>query len=161
MKIITTLISIIGFQYMVSAQTAHVSRQPLKAGVSQTKIGYILSSEGSEVVKGKFTPSDQTKNIVITRLPAVTLALTSVNIDLNMLGSFTFQGAPSLMIPNNCEVFIEDKLTGKMFNLKTPEAYTFNVVQHIENRFIMHILDKTSPGTLVSGGIIRGNKTQS
>lgn len=160
MKIIITCISIIALQFTAMSQSdVRKIRQPLKA-TNQAKIGYVVSTEEPDFSAIRGT-TNQNKEIVITRLPSLKVALTSMNIELNMLGAFTFKRAESLAIPYNCEVFIEDKLTKKLFNLKSSEPYTFNVDEYVADRFVMHVLYRTNPGTLVSSGVIRGYKAQS
>jgi|GEM_PF-1645732 len=160
MKIIFTFLSILGFQFSASSQI-YVSGQVLNVGKEQTKIGYVVSRSEEKSSRARFTPSNQDKEIVITSLPTLSAyALTSVEITLETLGSFTFKKDPSLMIPFKCEVFIEDKVSGKIFNLKTSGAYTFEVEQHAENRFVMHILDKTSTELFVTSSIKKGSETK-
>jgi len=160
MKIIITLITIAGLQFMASSQTSsRAIRQPLKAGASHMKIGYVTSAE--EPAKAKVMSMATNKEIIITRLPSLKVALTSVGISLEALGAISFKKSESLDIPHNCEVFIEDKLTHKLFNLKSSELCVFNVEEYVADRFVMHVLYKTSPGTLVTSGVIRGYKEQS
>lgn len=161
MKIITTIISIIGMHYMASAQVApRVSHQPLPSAAAKTAVCFVISP--SETKPSHVTPgtSDQYNVITITRLPSSEQVLTSVNIELGMMGFFTFKKDKSLNIPADREVFIEDKLSGKMFNIKACETYAFNVIQHIPNRFVMHVLVKSNPETLVSSGAVKGDNTK-
>ena len=151
MKIITTLIYIIGFQYISFSQTNAEIRAQRIGQISTGKgIRFFISSKNQDISKVKLVPSAECRNIVITGIPASDAALISVNIELETKGSFVFKKDPALQIPENREVFIEDKLTGRVFNLKASEAYKFNVEKHVASRFVMHVLDKTNAEALLS-----------
>jgi len=134
MKIITTLIGIMGFQYMALCQAPAASTQmekPLTCSISY--------SEKSETLVNEEFAAIKCREIVITSLPPESQSATNVTIDFGMTGSFTFKKDASLEIYNNNDVYLEDMLTGKVFDLKTSESYTFNVNRRIPNRFVLHI----------------------
>ncbi len=148
MKIVNIFICIISFQYWCKAQDNAISiQQPLKVRVKETKMNYVISLRDPDGVKptGK---TDECQEIVITGIPMSTQVITSLNIELAVLGYFSFKKHSSLEIPYDREVFIEDKLTGKIFNLKSPLPYTFHADQFMQNRFVIHVLDKTNPQTI-------------
>lgn len=142
MKTLTILLSIIAFQYAAFAQ------QP----VSQKGfvLGYTIESSEQGAVKAKFTPSSVRKNIMITSVPLSTRALTSENIVIEISGNFSFKKDKSLDIPFNREVFIEDKLTGRTFNLNSSDIYTFSIEEPVKDRFVMHVLDKSNVEAMFS-----------
>jgi hypothetical protein len=142
MKIITTLIYIIGLQY-ISFANAGAPIIPQASGTKASVVFYV-SSPASESLRAKYTSSMEAKDLVITAIPAVKKVLTSANIELDMLGTFTFKRDGALFIPDNQEVFIEDKVNGKIFNLRTFATYTFKVERYVPGRFVLHILDKSS-----------------
>ena len=148
MKIINTLIYIIGLQYMSFANTS-ATVTPY-AGNDEATVSYYISSPTSKSLRAKYTLSTEAKDVIITAVPSSENILTSVNIELDMLGTFTFKRDAGLIIPANHEVFIEDKLSGKTFNLKTLATHSFRVDTHMEGRFVLHILDKSLPEELAS-----------
>jgi len=150
MKTIITLIYIAGFQCLSFAQTKPTVPQPLNANNTTTGVRFCISPVNSEELKPEYLTSSEAKEIIIKGIPVSEKALASINIEFDMLGSFAFKKDESLAIPFSQEVFIEDKLTGKIFNLKTPAAYKFNVDKWVPNRFVLHILDKTNPETLTA-----------
>jgi hypothetical protein len=115
-----------------------------------SKVRFIIASAHPDVQTAKFTPSTERKNIIITGIPNSVNRLTTVNIDFDTMGSFAFKKDAGLKIPGSSEVFIEDKLNGKIFNLKNTGAYQFNVDEKTENRFVLHILDKSIPEDVAS-----------
>jgi len=56
-----------------------------------------------------------------------------------MTGTFTFKKDSELKVYENIDVYIEDMLTGKIFDLKTAESYTFNVNRRFPDRFVLHM----------------------
>lgn len=144
MKIILTVISLIAFQCAALSQTNTVNAKSVTTGKSnQIKTFYVFSDE-SDNTNTNFTPTAQNKNILITTIPNSTLPLNTLPIVLDVTGVITFKKHESLKIPSNHEVFIEDKLTGKVFNLTNAQTYKFYVEQHVPNRFVMHVLNKTN-----------------
>lgn len=143
MKNIIILMSLISLQFAATAQTS--GKTPLRAGreMQAAKVEYIISSGPQDFTRAKYTPSEKRRDIVITGIPATCNALTTVVMNLDLTGSFSFKKHASLEIPFNREVFIEDRLTGKTFNLKAAEAYTFSADEVIAERFVMHVLDKS------------------
>lgn len=148
MRIITTLIYIIGLQY-VSVANASATVTPHAPG-ARTSVVFYVSNPGPESLQAKYTPSSNSKDIVITAIPNVEKVLTSANIELDMLGTFTFKRDAGLSIPTDKEVFVEDKVNGKVFNLRTFATYTFKVERYIPGRFVLHILDKSDIEELAS-----------
>ncbi|WP_317899907.1 hypothetical protein [Aurantibacillus circumpalustris] len=150
MKIIFTLVSIIGFQYLAlsQAETANnISARTKKQ--TQSSTFFILSDEYKNA-KINLVQTNQNKVIVITNISQSTLPLNSVSIDFDATGLFIFKKLESLQIPENHEVFIEDKLTGKVFNLTNAQTYKFHVEQRVTNRFVMHVLSKPNSDGVVT-----------
>lgn len=148
MKILTTLIYIAGLQSLSFAQTK--GSVPPQRYENPNKVQYVVTSARPDIQVAKFTPSTESRNIIITGIPASASRLTTVNIDFDTMGSFAFKKDAGLKIPSTSEVFIEDKLNGKIFNLKNTGAYQFNVDEKTENRFVLHILDKSIPEEVVT-----------
>jgi len=148
MKIITTLISIVVLQYMSFAQVKGVV--PPQRYENPNKVQFIIASAHPDIQTAKFTPSTERKNIIITKIPTSVNRLTTVNIDFDTMGSFVFKKDAGLKIPSTSEVFIEDKLNGKIFNLKNTGTYQFNVDEKMQDRFVLHILDKSIPEDLAT-----------
>lgn len=145
MKIITTLIALIAFQFAASAQVNATASQK-----RANKTHFFVTTKNHDYLKAKFTPSNECRSVVITDLPVSGDALTTVSIEIKETGAFTFKKDASLNIPFNKEVFIEDKLSGKMFNLKVEQTHTFTIDELIPNRFVMHILEKLDSESMAS-----------
>jgi hypothetical protein len=149
MNIINVLICTIGLQYISFATTsAGITPQD---GKEKASVNFYISSP-NETLRAKYALSSDAKDVVITSVPVPCAGkiLTSVNIELNMVGCFTFKRDAGLIIPANHEVFIEDKLSGKVFNLKTLATHSFRVDTYTPGRFMLLILDKSQSGTLAS-----------
>ena len=134
MKIITTLIGIIGFQYIALCQAPVAPQQ--STNTTACSISY---SENLETLVNEEYAAIKCREITITSLPPSTQSVTNVSIDFGMTGSFTFKKDVALEIYNDKDVYIEDMLTGRVFDLKTADSYTFNVNRRIPNRFVLHI----------------------
>jgi hypothetical protein len=145
MKTIATLIFILVCQHIALCQAALPVSPQFECACA---IGY--SEKLEAIVSSDSIPRIKCRDIMITSLPPSTQNLTSFYIEFGRVGSFTFKKDSSLEVPEDSEVFIEDNLTGKIFNLKTSDAYTFNVNRRVPNRFILHVLDKPNLGTAVS-----------
>lgn len=148
MKLLTTFIYIIGLQSLSFAQVKGVI--PPQRYENPNKVQYVVTLARPAVQVAKFTPSTESRNIIITAIPVSASRLTTVNIDFDTKGSFAFKKDAGLKIPATSEVFIEDKLNGKIFNLKNTGTYKFNVDEKTENRFVLHILNKSIPEDVAS-----------
>ena len=148
MKIITTLFLAASLHTFSFAQLNAVA--PPQRNENPNKVSFVISSGHSDFQRAKFTPSTECREIIITGIPVSINRLTSVIIDFDTMGSFAFKKDAGLTIPESREVFIEDKLTGKIFNLRRTGAYKFNVNEISQNRFVLHVLDKSIPEAVVS-----------
>jgi hypothetical protein len=144
MKTIITLISILALQYLSSAQTTPFAPEKSEPSENAVVKSFYVSSSDCKQTKSGFSKPDQSKTIIISNIPTLSSVLNSVNIDLNDTGTYTFKQAPSLIIPNNQAVFIEDKVSGLLFNIQSAQSYIFEVEQNVPNRFVMHVLEKTN-----------------
>lgn len=134
MKNIITIIGIIGFQYMAISQSD--STLITSANNSNCFVEY------SEELK-EFIPQHASKitcrEITITNLPPQTNSVSVFNIDFSMTGSYTFKIDSTLEIYPDKDVYVEDMLTGQVFDLKTSSSYSFKVNRPIPDRFVLHI----------------------
>jgi hypothetical protein len=133
MKTLTTLIGIVAFQCMAFSQSTTITAVPASGGCSITYFEHsqtLMSGDSSRI---------KCREITITSLPPSTQALTTINIEFGMVGSFTFKKGSDLNLPETRDVYIEDMLTGKIFDLKTTDSYTFNVNRKVPDRFVLHI----------------------
>jgi hypothetical protein len=150
MKKIFTLILLTACQYTIFGQVAPVSTPKPLTGVQQNVKSCFVISNNTSALSLNDEASNKAREIIITRLPRLSASLTTVIIDIKIPGFFSFKKDKWLEIPYTCSVFIEDKLTGKMFNLESAGLYTFQVSQIVPNRFVMHILDKSKQELAVS-----------
>lgn len=144
MKIITTLICILGFQYISSGQTATTPPVPNAAACS------LVYSEDSKSLKHSEALPVKSRDLIIASLPPLTQSLTTITLDFGMTGAFTFKKEANLNLQDDRDIYIEDMLTGKIFDLKKSDSYTFNVTRRIPDRFVLHI-DKMIFKYAVSG----------
>jgi hypothetical protein len=84
-------------------------------------------------------PPAKCDQIVIKSLPPVGLTSTPLAIEFGRTGIFTFKKDLDLSEYEGKDVYLEDQLTGKIFNLKDAEEYSFHVNRRVPNRFILHI----------------------
>ncbi len=75
------------------------------------------------------TAHHQCSVLVIKSLPPHSKISTVMNPFISMRGSYTLKKDPSLVIPDDCTVILEDMLTGQYFNLKTQDSYVFNITR--------------------------------
>ncbi len=130
MKFIATLLGIMGFQYIAFCQTN---------GTSSPEVCSVGYSESVEALVNEDYAAIKCREITIISLPPTTQSVTNMTIDFGMTGTFTFKKDAALKILGDNDVYIEDMLTGKVFDLKTAESYSFNVNRRIPNRFILHM----------------------
>lgn len=131
MKLITTLIYIMGFQYISLCQTT-TTQQP--AGPASCAMNYSEDSQALTIPEPV-----KCREIVISALPPLTQSVTPLNVEFGMTGAFTFKKDASLDVQDDRDIYIEDMLTGKIFNLKTSDSYTFNVNRRVPDRFVLHV----------------------
>lgn len=147
MKVLHILVYIFGLQYILLAQNASFPEFP---PTNSAGVGFLVSSDETGDQGARFRPSSGTKQVIITSIPYGGKTLSSYVIDFDMEGTFTFTKDASLEIPFNTSVFIEDRITGKVVNLKTSNLYTFKVEELISERFVLHVMDKTERETEVT-----------
>ncbi|WP_317899906.1 hypothetical protein [Aurantibacillus circumpalustris] len=134
MKIISILIGIIGFQYMSFSQNiVTIDNNSL---VTNCSVNY--SEDLASLVYGG-SSKITCREITISSIPPQTQSVAVVDIDFGATGTFTFIKDESLQLYNDKDVYIEDMLTGKLFDLKASSNYSFNVNRKVPERFILHI----------------------
>jgi len=136
MKIITTFICIMGFQYIASCQTAAA---PALTQNTTTITCSVIYSEGTEYLLHSQEGPIKSREIHISSIPPASYSVTPLKIEFGMTGTFTFKKDSELKVYENIDVYIEDMLTGKIFDLKTAESYTFNVNRRFPDRFVLHM----------------------
>ena len=134
MKIITTLIGIMGFQYISLCQPAASAAQQ-----TATTVCTVDYSDESEALQPLEAAPVKSREIMIVGLPPFTHASIPVNLEFGMTGAFTFKKDPSLDVNSSFDLYIEDMLTGQIFNLKTNNSYSFKVSHKVPGRFVLHI----------------------
>ena len=134
MKIITTLIGILGFQYISFCQTTVPADNNSSVGVCSINYSESLAS----LVYGESTKIT-CHEITISSLPPQTQSVTIVDVDFGRTGSFTFKKDKSLQVYEDNDVYIEDMLTGKVFDFKSSDTFSFNVNRRVPERFVLHI----------------------
>ena len=140
MKKITTLISIIGFQYIVISQTNPVSILPT-SGINQNisnKCSIAYSAEQERMVC-QDSSITKCREIVITSIAPGSQITMPIQISFGAKGVYTFKKGADVIIPENRDVYIEDLLTGMTFNLKTSDTFSFSVNRSMPERFVLRI----------------------
>jgi len=148
MKHISTLIAVIGIYSISFSQPSAEVEQTPDASVAPSCS--MLYSEDSSLLEFSGAMPVKCTEITFTALPPLTQSLTTINLEFGRTGSFTFKKDPDLKMHGDVDVYIEDMLTGKIFDLKTSESYSFNVNRRIPNRFVLHIDKMISKYTLLS-----------
>lgn len=153
MKKIATLIAVLGFQYLVSAQSGNLSASADK-GYTPTSpvscsIGYSEDTENFGFLDSSHV---RCREIIIQSLPPITQSVTALQITFDAKGSYTFKKDAALELPENKEVYIEDMLTGMTFDLKNAVSFSFSVNRHIPERFVLHI-EKSNAKNALSASI--------
>jgi hypothetical protein len=116
--------------------------------ISQTNSSpcVIAYSEDEEAVV--YRDSSHCSEIYISEIPPVEVAKAPLNLRFAK-GTYTFKKITGLMMYQGYDVFIEDALTGQVFDLNKSESFTFHVNRCIADRFVMYV--KKSP-KLTAGG---------
>ncbi|WP_317898507.1 hypothetical protein [Aurantibacillus circumpalustris] len=120
------------------ASTMAVSAQQTPKTANQNKTVLVYSEEYEALVY-KSSPNNSDSEIMIESLPGYGNEPIPVEINQNKKGSYTFTKHPSLMLPEYYSVVIMDSLTGKTFDLKTTDSYTFDVSKDIPERFVLQM----------------------
>ena len=137
MKSIITLLALACYSLPGLSQIETVTNAHHRLEVSNTcTLGYI---EGSKTMKDITGFPARCEKIAIVDLPPANQALTEITVDFATTGSYTFVKSPEVKLYPDRDVYIEDMLTGKVFDLKNSESYTFNVNRRVAHRFILHI----------------------
>ncbi|PBQ32905.1 hypothetical protein CNR22_14355 [Sphingobacteriaceae bacterium] len=137
MKNLITIVAIACFTSSGFAQNESVASLNHKLEVSNTcTLGYV---EGSKTLKDITGFPARCEQIAIVELPPVNQTLTEITIDFATTGSYTFVKSADIKLYPDRDVYIEDMLTGKVFDLKKSESYTFNVNRRVAHRFMLHI----------------------
>jgi hypothetical protein len=135
MKTFTTIIALICLQLSAFCQSAISDATTENTAACAT---LVYSETNKELMTADASPL-KCREVTISNLPPVTHSATVLNIDFGMTGSFTFIKNETMQIYEDRDVYIEDMLTGKVFDLKTSTSYTFSVNRRIPNRFVLHI----------------------
>lgn len=77
--------------------------------------------------------------IVIESLPYSEKLSIPVYVDQHIKGTYSFTKHPALQLPEYYTVVITDNLTGKRFDLRNEDSYTFEVDQDEPERFVLQI----------------------
>jgi hypothetical protein len=132
MKTIATLIFIACIQNATFAQAS----QTAKAGAENNKSSVMIYSADEDAIVYK-NASQNGKEIIIESLPGFGQEAIPVDVSQNVKGSYTFKKDPALLLPEYYSVVIEDTLTGKSFDLKAADSYTFDVSRATPERFVL------------------------
>lgn len=136
-KAIITLLILVCSTLPGFAQIEAVTNAFHKLEVSNTcTLGYVEDSKTLKDITGFPARCEQ---IAIVELPPINQVLTEITIDFAKAGSYTFVKSPDIKLYADRDVYIEDMLTGKVFNLKNSESYSFNVNRRMAHRFMLHI----------------------
>lgn len=77
--------------------------------------------------------------IVIESLPYSEKLTIPVYVDQHIKGTYSFTKHPALQLPEYYTVVITDNLTGKKFDLRNEDSYTFEVNKDEPERFVLQI----------------------
>lgn len=145
MKTIAIFLILLGLNVSLSAQGIAEQMTNL-TNTSECELQYSEDSEALEFSGA----SVKCREITISSLPPVTQVSAPINIEFGMTGTFTFKKGINLSEYETKDVYIEDMLTGRIFNLKNMDKYSFNVNRRVPNRFVLHIDNMLSKYALSS-----------
>lgn len=131
--IITILIAAL----MSLATAVNAQQQATKPAVPQKSI--MVYSEEDEAIVYKSGSHLNGKEILIESLPGFGNDPIPVEVNPSENGSYTFKKHPSLVLPEYYTVIITDSLTGKQFDLKNSDSYTFDVSKSMPERFVLEM----------------------
>ena len=120
------------------AGTIAVNAQQSSKTIPQIKTALVYSEEDEALVY-KNNPQSNDNEIVIESLPGYGQDPIPVEINQNKKGSYTFTKHPSLILPEYYSVVILDSLTGKTFDLKETDSYTFDIAKATPERFMLQM----------------------
>ncbi len=127
--------------YGACAQTDNETDEP-------ESIEHVITEDhcyiGFSADAGGITHEDQTphkcKELLIYSLPAVSVSAFDIQVNFDNKGIYAFKRDSKLIVPVDECVFIEDVFTGKFFDLKSTQSYTFAINHNTrETRFLMHV----------------------
>jgi len=133
MKKIFTLLVVV----LLTGISAANAQSTDKASPSENRI--MVYSEEDEAMVYKNDSQINSGEIIIESLPGFGLEPVPVEVSQNEKGSYTFKKHPSLIVPEYYTVVITDSLTGKQFNLKAVDSFTFDVAKATPDRFVLQM----------------------
>lgn len=78
-------------------------------------------------------------SLIIESLPSLSEPSEELTIDLTAKGIYTFKKGESLMVPDNYTLLIEDRATGNVFDLNSPEEHAFSVNRAMIKYFVVKL----------------------
>jgi hypothetical protein len=140
MKAIITIFSVFVLLNLTNAQNTSLANTTCKANQLLTPGSAVMiySTERQACVLEDTSHSTTPSEVLIKDLPPLTKKTTPVMIRFTK-GSYTFKTDPSLILPHDSRVYLEDLLTGKEFDLIPGTSYSFNVSRMIPDRFVLNI----------------------
>lgn len=127
--------------YGAYAQTDNEENEP-------EPIEHVITAEqcyiGFSADAGAITHEDQTphkcKTLLIYSLPPVSVNPIDIQVNFDIRGIYNFKRDSNLLIPADQCVFIEDLFTGKFFDLKSTQSFSFTINHATrETRFLLHV----------------------
>jgi hypothetical protein len=121
------------------------------AGFSQSGPCNLSYTDGKWAITHSDTIAHQCSELHIASLPPLTLSPMPMNLFITAKGTYKLKKAPSLAIPEDYTLLVEDLLTGQYYNLNSPEPYVFNMNRAFnQTRFLLE--PSKTPAKLATAG---------
>ena len=97
------------------------------------------------------TEAHQCSELHIASLPPLNVISVPLNLFITVKGTYKLSKDPSLLIPEEYTVVVEDLLTGQYYNLNSSEPYVFNMNRGFnQTRFLLE--PSKNPAKLATAG---------
>jgi hypothetical protein len=131
--------SIITICFMMLSALMGAQRGHSETNQALQKENLMVYSEEEDAMIHKDQMARDSKDIIIQSLPGYGEGPVPVYVNDNIKGTYTLKKHPTLYLPEFYSVVIEDTLTGRKFDLKTSDSFSFDVTGPVSDRFVLYI----------------------
>lgn len=78
-------------------------------------------------------------SLIIESLPTLAEPSEELTVDLTAKGIYTFRKGEGLTVPDNYTLLIEDRATGNVFDMNSPEEHAFSVNRAMIKYFVVKL----------------------
>lgn len=78
-------------------------------------------------------------SLIIESIPTLSEPSEELTVDVTAKGVYTFRKGEGLIIPDNYTLLIEDRATGNVFDMNSPEEHAFSVNRAMIKYFVVKL----------------------